>query len=270
MIDCGEGAQLQLRRMHLKFSRLNHLFISHLHGDHCFGMVGLLSTLGLLGRTGDFYVHAHPDAEKVFRPMLDYFCKELPFKVRFESINPSAHALIYEDRSLMVHTLPLKHRVPSAGFLFEEKKKDLHLKAEMIKFWNIPIKSLQAIKEGADWVTADGDIVPNKVLTLPATPSRKYAYCSDTGYTEKIIPWIQGADLLYHEATFADDAKARAKETMHSTAKQAATIAQKAGIKKLVLGHFSARYQDDRVLLQEAKTIFDNTVLAREELTIPV
>ncbi|MEG1617169.1 MAG: ribonuclease Z [Bacteroidales bacterium] len=270
MIDCGEGAQLQLRRMKLKFTRLNHLFISHLHGDHCFGMVGMLSTLGLLGRTGDFYVHAHPDAEKVFRPMLDYFCKELPFEVKFEAISPNKHEVIYEDRGLKVYTLPLKHRVPSTGFLFEEKQKERHLKPDMIKFWQIPLKSLQAIKEGADWVTPEGDVVKNHVLTNPASPSRKYAYCSDTAYTEKIIPWIEGADLLYHEATFAEDALPRARETQHSTARQAATIALKANVKKLMLGHFSARYNDDKILLQEAKIIFPETCLAREELSVSI
>ena len=266
MIDCGEGAQLQLRKMKLKFTRLNRLFISHLHGDHCFGMIGMLSTLGLLGRTGDFYVHAHPDAEKVFRPMLDYFCKELPFDVKFEPFQPNVNAVIYEDRGLKVSTLPLKHRVPSAGFLFEEKEKDRHLRADMVKFWQIPIKDLQSIKEGADWVSPDGTVVRNHVLTTPASPARKYAYCSDTAYTEKIIPLIQDADLLYHEATFGEDAVGRARETQHSTARQAATIAKKSNVKKLILGHFSARYNDDRVLLYEARTIFPNTILGKEEM----
>ncbi|MEG0950163.1 MAG: ribonuclease Z [Bacteroidales bacterium] len=266
MVDCGEGTQLQLRRMRLKFSRLGHLFLSHMHGDHCFGLPGLLSTLGLLGRTGEFVIHAHPDAEKVFRPMLDYFCKDLPFEVRFDSIDPLQKALIYEDKSLEIYSLPLKHRVATCGFLFKEKPKERHLRSDMISFWKIPIKALQAIKEGADWVTPDGDIVPNAALTKPAEAARSYAYCSDTAYYEKLIPHIEGVDLLYHEATFAEDAAPRAKETFHSTARQAATIAQKAGVKQLMIGHYSARYEDDSVLQKEAKEIFPTTILAKEGL----
>ena len=266
MIDCGEGTQLQLRRMRLKFSRLGHLFLSHMHGDHCFGLPGMLSTLGLLGRTGEFVIHAHPDAEQVFRPMLDYFCKDLPFEVRFNSIDPYKNELIYEDRSLQVYSLPLKHRIPTCGFLFQEKQKERHIRPDMIAFWKVPLKALQSIKEGADWVTPDGDIVPNAALTKPADAARNYAYCSDTAYYEKIIPMIEGVDLLYHEATFAEDAGARAKETFHSTARQAATIALKANVKQLMIGHYSARYDDDSVLLKEAKSIFPNTILAKESL----
>lgn len=267
MIDCGEGAQLQLRKMRLKFSRLNHLFISHLHGDHCFGLIGLVSTLGLLGRNGDFFIHAHPDAETVFRPLLNYFCKDLPFQVQFVPFNPRKHELIYEDRSLKVYSLPLKHRVPSTGFLFEEKPRLAHLKPDMVKFWQIPIRDYQAIKEGADWISPSGDLVLNQLLTIPASPARKYAYCSDTAYTEKLVPLIEGVDLLYHEATFANDAIARAKETFHTTAEQAATIAKKAEVKRLMIGHFSARYMDEQVLLEEAQRVFPDTLLAREELT---
>ncbi len=270
MIDCGEGVQLQLRRMRMKFTRLSHLFISHMHGDHVFGLPGLLSTLGLLGRTGDFFIHAHPDAEQVFRPMLDYFCKDLPFEVKFIPFDPKKNSLIYEDRSLRVYTLPLKHRIPSCGFLFEEKPRLLHIKKDMVDFWQVPVRDLQAIKEGADWTAPTGECVKNSMLTRPSAPSRRYAYCSDTAYTEKIIPMIQGVDLLYHEATFAEDAKARAKQTFHSTALQAATIAQKAQVKQLMIGHFSARYDDDTLLLQEAKTVFASTVLAKEGLRFSI
>lgn len=266
MVDCGEGTQLQLRRMRLKFTRLCHLFVSHMHGDHCFGLPGMLSTLGLLGRTGEFVIHAHPDAEKVFRPMLDYFCKDLPFEVRFNSVDPASHGLIYEDRGVEVYSLPLKHRMPTMGFLFKEKQKERHLRPDMIAFWKIPIRDLQSIKEGADWVTPDGDIVPNGALTKPAEASRSYAYCSDTAYHEPLIPLIEGVDLLYHEATFAEDAAPRAKETFHSTARQAATIAKKASVKQLMIGHFSARYEDDSLLLKEAQSIFPKTILAKEGL----
>lgn len=266
MIDCGEGTQLQLRHYKLSFARLNHIFISHLHGDHCFGLIGLISTLALLGRTGDIYIHAHRDLEGLLRPQLDYFCKDIPFKVIIEPFDPAKNEIIYEDRSVIVKTIPLIHRVPCAGFLFLEKPKEAHLIPEMIKFYNIPIKELRKIKQGADFVTEDGTIVANSRLTKPAAPSRSYAYCSDTAYDERIIPLIEGVDLLYHEATFAESDLARARNTTHSTAKQAAEIARKANVKKLILGHFSARYKDGSNLLNEAKEVFENTILANEGL----
>ena len=270
MIDCGEGTQLQFRAMKLNFNRLNHIFLSHLHGDHCFGLPGLISTLGLLGRTADLHIYAQPDAEKVFQPMLDYFCAQLPYKIFFHLFNPSKHELIFEDRTLNVYSIPLKHRVPSAGFLFEEKPKNSHIIREMTDFYQIPVSQMNTIKNGADFVTPEGETIPNNCLTRPAEPPKKYAYCSDTAYSEKIIPIIEGVDLLYHEATFSEEDLARAKETYHSSAKQAAMIAKAANVKKLMLGHFSARYPNENVLLQEARTIFPNTILADEKKSIKV
>lgn len=266
MVDCGEGTQLQFRKSRLKFGRLNRIFISHLHGDHCFGLIGLISTLALLGRTGDIYIHAHADLEDILQPQLDYFCRENPFKVIIEPFSPTQNEIIYEDKSVKVSTIPLLHRVPCAGFLFQEQPKDAHLIADMIKFYDIPIKELANIKKGADFVKEDGTIIPNKMLTKPADPARSYAYCSDTAYSEKIIPIIENADLLYHEATFTEEGAHRAKQTGHSTAKQAAEIAKSANVKKLILGHFSARYNDNTDLLEEAKSIFPNTILANEQL----
>ncbi|MDR0683355.1 MAG: ribonuclease Z [Dysgonamonadaceae bacterium] len=268
MIDCGEGTQLQFRAMKLNFNRLNHIFISHLHGDHCFGLPGLISTLGLLGRTSDLHVYAQPDAAKIFPFLLDYFCKELPFKVFFHSFCSTRSELIFEDHCLKVFTIPLKHRTPSAGFLFEEKAKSAHIIREMIDFYRIPVSRILAIKSGADFVTPEGETIPNVRLTKPPRPPKKYAYCSDTAYYEKITPIIEGVDLLYHEATFSNEDLARAKETYHSSARQAALIAQSAHAGKLILGHFSARYPDETVLLNEAKEIFPNTVLASERMTI--
>jgi len=270
MIDCGEGTQLRFRTMKLNFNRLNHIFLSHLHGDHCFGLPGLISTLGLLGRTADLHIYALPDAEKVFQPLLDYFCKQLPYKVFFHSFNPSKHELIFEDRTLNVYSIPLKHRVPSAGFLFEEKPKNAHIIREMTDFYQVPTFQMNAIKNGADFITPEGETIPNNRLTRPADPPKKYAYCSDTAYYEKIIPIIEGVDLLYHEATFSEKDLARAKETHHSSAKQAAMIAKAAGVKKLMLGHFSARYPNEEVLLREAQTIFPNTILAEEKKVMKV
>lgn len=270
LIDCGEGAQLQFRRMKLKFNRLNHIFISHLHGDHCFGLPGLLSTLGLLGRTGEIVIHAHPDAESQFRPFFDYFCKDMPYPVRFNPINPQKHELIFEDRSIRVYTLPLKHRVPTCGFLFEEREKERHLRSDMIRFYEIPIRDLASTKQGEDFVTPDGKVVENRLLTMDADPARKYAYCSDTLPLEKIVPYIAGADLLYHEATFGNDLQPRARQTFHSTAAQAAQIALNAGVKELLIGHFSARYLDETDLLNEARAIFPNTLLASDGMQLKI
>lgn len=266
MIDCGEGTQLQFRRSKLNFSKLNHIFISHLHGDHCFGLIGLISTMALLGRTSDLIIHTVAGLEYTLKPELDFFCKDNPYQVKIEVFDPKKSDIIYEDRSLSVTTIPLRHRVPCGGFLFREKKKDANLLPEMIKFHDIPLKELPKIKQGADFVREDGTVVPNKMLTKPAAEPRSYAYCSDTSYSEAIIPLIKNVDLLYHESTFADSAAARAKETGHSTARQAAQIAKLANVNKLMLGHFSARYPDNRVLLDEAKTIFTNTILANEGL----
>lgn len=266
MIDCGEGTQLQFRRSKLRFGRLNHIFISHLHGDHCFGLIGLISTLALLGRTGDLVIYSVDGLEKVLRPELDFFCKDNPFEVKIETFDPRKSDIIYDDRSVTVKTIPLKHRVPCAGFLFQEKQKEAHLLPEMIKFYNIPVKELSRIKQGEDFVTPDGIVVPNNRLTRPAEAARSYAYCSDTAYNEDIVPLVEGVDLLYHEATFADSDTSRAKDTGHSTARQAGQIAKMANVKKLMLGHFSARYPDNQILLDEAKGVFQDTILANEGL----
>jgi len=266
MIDCGEGTQLQFRRSKLRFGRLNQIFISHLHGDHCFGLIGLISTLALLGRTGDIVIHSVAGLEQTLRPELDFFCKDNPFQVKIQTFNPAKSDVIYEDRSVTVKTIPLRHRVPCAGFLFQEKEKEAHLLPDMIKFYNIPVKELRSIKQGADFVTEEGKVVPNTHLTRPAEPARSYAYCSDTAYSEQIVPIIEGVDLLYHESTFSESDVKRAKETGHSTALQAAEIAKLANVKKLMLGHFSARYPDNQILLNEARKVFPNTVLANEGL----
>lgn len=234
MIDCGEGAQLQLRRSHLKFSRLNHIFISHLHGDHCFGLMGLISTFGLLGRTADLHVYSPKGLEELYLPLLNFFCKKLTFKVIFHVFEVKSPSLIYEDRSVTVTTIPLKHRIPCCGFLFEEKRGLNHIIREMTDFYKVPIYELNRIKNGADFVTPDGEIIANNRLTIPADAPRKYAYCSDTIASKSIIEQIHGVDLLFHETTFAQSEISRAKETYHSTAQQAAEIALEAQVKKMV------------------------------------
>lgn len=268
MIDCGEGAQMQFRKSRLKFSRLNHIFISHLHGDHCFGLPGLISTLGMLGRTAELYIHAPKDVEKIFAPLLDFFCKNLPYKVIFKEFETKQPEIIYEDRSITVQTIPLKHRMPCCGFLFAEKQCPNHIIREMIDFYEVPIYELNRIKNGMDYITPDGQVIPNNRLTHPSEAPRRYAYCSDTIYIKQLAEQIQGVDLLFHEATFAEEDSPRAKETFHTTAAQAAELAVNANVKKLVIGHFSARYDDESVLLNEAAQIFPQTILAKENLCI--
>ena len=268
MIDCGEGAQLQLRRSKLKFTRLNHIFISHLHGDHCFGLMGLISTFGLLGRTATLHIYAHEDLEKLLAPQLEYFCKGMPYEVAFRSLNPTKAEIIYDDRSLSVTTIPLKHRIPTCGFLFQEKQTPNHIIRDMVDFYRVPVFELNRIKNGEDYVPPDGTVVPNHRLTTPSDPPRSYAYCSDTAYLKSIVPQIKGVDLLFHEGTFAQCDAARAKETYHTTAAQAAEIALEAEAKQLVIGHFSARYEDESILLKEAQAVFPNTLLAKENLRI--
>lgn len=268
MIDCGEGAQMQLRKSRLKFSRLNHIFISHLHGDHCFGLMGLISTFGLLGRTAELHIHSPKGLEELLAPMLNFFCHTLAYKVIFHEFDTRQASVIYEDRSMTVTTIPLRHRIPCCGFLFAEKTRPNHIIRDMIDFYKVPVYELNRIKNGADYITPEGEVIANVRLTRPSDPPRRYAYCSDTIFRREIAEQISGVDLLFHEATFAESELARAKETYHTTAAQAGRIAVEAGVRRLVIGHFSARYEDENVLLKEASAIFPDTILAKENLCI--
>ena len=268
MIDCGEGAQVQLRKSRLKFSRLNHIFISHLHGDHCFGLMGLISTFGMLERTANLHIHCHTDLQRILEPQIEFFCKGIPYNVVFELFNPGEQAVIYDDRSVSVETIPLRHRVPCCGFLFREKPTPNHIRRDMIDFYQIPTYLINRIKNGEDYVLENGTVIPNERLTIPSDSPRSYAYCSDTCYLPRICEQIKGCDLLFHEATFAAADAKRAKETFHTTAPQAAEIAKAAQVKKLVIGHYSARYEDESILLKEASEVFPQTILAQENLRI--
>ena len=270
MIDCGEGTQVQMRRMRVRFGRLAHIFISHLHGDHCFGLPGLISTLGMLGRTGELVVHGPKEVETYLRPVMDLFCRGMEFEVRFNPVDTRSHSLVMEDRSLSVYSIPLKHRIPTCGYLFAEKPKEAHIIREMTDFYQVPVRCMKDIKQGQDYVTPEGEVIPNSRLTRPAAPPKRYAFCSDTAYNRSIIPIIEGADLLYHEATFAECDLARAKETFHSTARQAAEIASDAHVKRLVNGNYSARYEDLSELHREAEAVFPGTILGNEGTVIPV
>ena len=268
MIDCGEGAQMQLRKSRLKFSRLNHIFISHLHGDHCFGLMGLISTFGLLGRTAELHIHSPKGLEELLTPMLNFFCHTLAYKVIFHEFDTRQTSVVYEDRSMTVTTIPLQHRIPCCGFLFAEKARPNHIIRDMVDFYKVPVYELNRIKNGSDYVTPEGEVIANTRLTRPSDPPRKYAYCSDTIFRPEIVEQLSGVYLLFHEATFAESELARAKETYHTTAAQAARIALEAGVRQLVIGHFSARYEDESILLKEASAVFPNTILAKENLCI--
>ena len=263
MIDCGEGAQLQLRRQHIHFSFINHIFISHLHGDHCFGLIGLISTFALLGRTAPLHIYADHNLERVMKPQIDFFCKGMNYPLFFHSIDATKQEIIFEDNTITVETIPLKHRMPCCGFLFREKPKRRHLIGDAVNFYNIPAYMRQAIKDGADYTTPDGETIPNSRLTKDADRSRSYAYCSDTAPCDNSLQ-LKDVDLLYHEATFADSEKERAAQTMHSTARQAAQVAAAAGAKRLLIGHYSSRYETVDTLLEEAQELFPATIAANE------
>ena len=263
MIDCGEGTQIQLRKYHIHFSFINHIFISHLHGDHCFGLIGLISTFGLLGRTAPLHIYADPNLEQLMRPQIEFFCKGMKYPLFFHSIDATKHQVIYEDNTITVESLPLRHRMPCCGFLFREKPKKRHLIGDAVNFYNIPAYMRQAIKDGADYTTPDGETIPNSRLTKDADRSRSYAYCSDTAPCDNREA-LEGVDLLYHEATFADSEKERAAQTFHSTARQAAQAASYAGAKRLLIGHYSSRYDNPDTLLKEAQEIHPATIAANE------
>lgn len=267
LIDCGEGVQRTMLRCNISMQKIGHIFLSHLHGDHCLGLVGMISTLGLGQRTGKIVIHAHKDAEKIFKPLFEFFCPQLSMEVEFLAYDHTKSEKIYEDKSLEVFTIPLHHRVPCAGFLFKEKPNPRHLNKEACEKYNIPLAYYLGITMGKDWTLEDGSIIPNTELTTDPTPSKSYAYCSDTVYSESIVPIIKGCDLVYHEATFMNDMLQQAKERGHSTALQAGRIAKLAEAKKLIVGHYSSRYNNEgeKDLLKEAQQEFENTELADEK-----
>ena len=274
LVDCGEGVQIGLCRNRIPVGKIGHILLSHLHGDHCLGLVGLISTLGLGQRMGEVVIHGPADTERIFRPLFDFFCPQLSMEVRFEPFDTTVSSVIYDDGKLKITTIPLHHRVPCSGFLFEELPRDRHLLVDRCRELDIPVAYYKGITKGMDWTDPEsGKVVPNELLTTPADPSKKYAYCSDTIYAESIIPIIEGADLLYHEATYTHADVAKARERGHSTAFQAAQIARKAHVKRLVLGHFSAQFlspEMEQPLLDEAQSVFPDSLLANERMTLDV
>lgn len=270
MVDCGEGTQMQLRRSRLRFTKINTIFISHVHGDHCFGLIGLISTFGLLGRTAPLHVYAPKEMEEILSMQIDFFCTALGYDVVFHGVETTEEKVIYEDRSLTVTTIPLLHRKPCCGFLFKEKQMLPHIRRDVFDAYGVPLSQINNIKNGQDWITEEGDVIPNKLLTKPSEPARSYAYCSDTKYMPELYKCIKDVDLLYHESTYMDEDSDKAILYNHSTAKEAAMVAKAADAKKLILGHFSARYEDEQLLLDEAKGVFENTFLANEMVVFDV
>ena len=270
MIDCGEGTQIQLRRSHVGFTKIQAIFITHLHGDHCFGLIGLISTFGMLGRTATLHIYAPEGLEKLTREEMDVFCRGLEFNVEFHTVDTTKNQVVFEDRSLTVETVPLDHRTACCGYLFREKPTLPHIRRDMIDCFEIPVSQINNIKNGADWTTADGEVISNSRLTFPAEPPRSYAYCTDTRYMSSLHKVVEGVNLLYHDSTYDSTCADRAKLYYHSTSQQAATVAHDAHVGQLLLGHFSARYNDEGNILKEAKAIFPNSMLAREGLVVPV
>lgn len=270
MIDCGEGTQMQVRHTHIHFSKIQAVFISHIHGDHCFGLIGMISTFGMLGRTAPLHIYAPAELESILNAQVELFCTGLEYNIVFHAVDTAERTVIYEDRSLIVETIPLEHRVPCCGFIFREKPALPHIRRDMIDFYNIPISQINNIKAGAGWTTPDGDFVPHERLTVPADAPRSYAYCSDTRYLPHLHELIKGVSTLYHESTYAEDNVEKARIYHHSTAAQAAMVARDANVGKLLLGHYSSRYRDESVLLDEAKAIFPNSYLTNEKLVFDV
>lgn len=269
MIDCGEGTQLAMQRQRLKFSRLNNIFLTHLHGDHCLGLPGLISTLALTNKGGTVTIHTFKPGIKILSKIFDYFCHDRPYDVKFNEITPE-DAVIYEDNSIIVKTLPLDHRVPDVGFIFEEKPKLRHIIREMIDFHQVPIAQLKSIKEGNPFVKKDGTIIPAEILTRAANPSVRYAHISDTAYMPGLAEKIGNVTLLFHETTYLNEHEAYAADRGHSTAAQAAMVARDCGAKQLLTGHYSSRYKDESLFVKEAQPIFQNTILNYEGLSIPL
>lgn len=269
MVDCGEGAQKELQRQRLKLPRLNHIFLTHLHGDHVFGLPGLIGTMALSGLEGDITIHTFEDGKKILSSIFEYFNRGLPIDVKFNVIRPE-EAVVFENASLRVRTVPLKHKIPAVGYVFEEKPRLRHINRAMCDFHNVPMWAYNAIKGGEDFIKPDGTIVANSILTKDPVSPRSYAHISDTSYIPGLAEKIKGVDLLFHETTYLTQDIDKAKERGHSTAAQAAQVAHDAGVKCLLTGHYSSKYKNDYLFEEEAKKIFANVILGREGLKVEI
>lgn len=268
MIDCGEGTQTQMRRSRVGFNKVMAIFISHIHGDHCFGLIGMLSSFGLLGRTMPLSIYGPKELGPILDTLLTTFCNDFDYEIKFHAVDTTRQEVVYEDRSLTVETIPLKHRLPCAGYLFREKPTLPHIRRDMIDFYRIPISQINNIKNGASWTDEEGNLIPNSRLTRPADPPRSYAYCSDTCYLPGLVDRLKGVTCLYHESTYADEDEDKAQKYFHSTARQAAMVARDAGVGRLLLGHYSSKYNTEDVLLQQAKEVFAESSLTSEGMVV--
>jgi len=270
MIDCGEGAQIRLTDFRIKRSKINQIFISHLHGDHIFGLPGLLNSFSLAGRKKTLEIFSPKGLERMIDVIFETSQSHLNYEIIFHEVDTEKHKLIFENKKIKVYSIPLQHRIPTTGYLFKEKPFSKNIIPEKIAEHNIPFSKINDIKNGADFTPEEGIVIPNIELVTEGKTPRSYAYCSDTVYLESIIPIIKNVDLLYHEATFADEFAKLSFERGHSTTKEAATIAKKAEVGKLLIGHFSTRYLDLNILLEESKKVFQNSNLALEGKTFKV
>ena len=263
LIDCGEGTQIQLRKFGCRFTKIEHIFISHLHGDHYLGLIGFLSTLNLLGRINPIHIYAPLELREIIDLHFKISGKQFRFNIEFHPLNFKNKRLIFEDTVLQVFSFPVSHSIPCCGFLFKELKKDRNIIKTKIQDKSIPFELLKLLKEGKD-VDFNNEILKFEDYTKDSPNPRSYAYCADTQYDENLIPIVSNVDVLYHEATFLEQMKERAKKTQHSTAMDAATLAKKAKVNKLILGHFSARYNEIKNFEEEAKAIFENTIAVND------
>ncbi len=267
MIDCGEGSQSMMRRMNLPFNRLTHIFISHTHGDHCLGLPGLLSTMSLHEKGDKLTVVLPADGIDIMKRNFEFFCREATFDIEFQAAKPG---VVADLGGLTVEAFPLYHRIPTFGYIFREKPKKRHIRGEMMDFYNVPVWQRAAIKDGADFIMPDGTVITNDRLTTDADPAASYAYCSDTMFNPRVADAVRGVNVLYHEATYDSSLEAKAIQRGHSTAEQAGKIAAMAGVSKLIIGHFSQRYDSVDILVNEAAREFPNVIAAHDRMTIDI
>ena len=268
LIDCGEGTQLQLARYKIKRNKINHIFISHLHGDHYFGLIGLISSMGLQGRTADLYIYAPALLETILLLQLEAAKTTLPFPLHFKALD--GEGSIYVGQKITVEIFKVSHRIDCWGFLFRERKNPRKLDPQRVKSYEIPASFYDALQMGSDYITKKGTIIPNEEVTIPNTAGRSYAYCADTIYDERIAEKVKQVNVLYHEATYLKDLEERAAARFHSTTTQAASIALKAGVDRLLIGHFSSKYELLDEFLSEASEVFPQTELALEGLCFKI
>lgn len=267
LIDCGEGTQVQLRKNKVKFSAINHIFISHLHGDHFYGLIGLISTFNLLNRNNPLTVYGPVGVKEIIKLQLKLSNSWPQYELNFIELSSNQSEVVFEDDKVIVKTIPLKHRIYTNGYLFQEKPKERKLNIAAVQEYQIETCYYQNIKNGKDITLDNGKIIPNELLTFDPPAPKSYAFCSDTVYNEDIVKIINGVDVLYHESTFLESEEVLAEKTMHSTAKQAAKIAKQANVKQLLLGHYSTRYESIESFKEEAQTIFEQTLLSNDGVT---